>query len=110
MFSSVQEVDALELSNWIADEKLRVVDVREIREQTQGVVPGSESVPLATLPVRLSDFSLDEKLVIVCRSGARSAQACMFLQQQGYDNVYNLVGGIIGWARNNLPIAEHSPA
>jgi len=41
---------------------------------------------------------------MVCRSGARSAQACMFLQQQGYDNVFNLRGGMMAWANNGLEI------
>lgn len=111
MFDSVQEVEATELSEWISIDghEIRVVDVREISEQLQGVVPGSEAVPLATLPARLNEFTLIEKLVVVCRSGARSAQACMFLQQQGYENVYNLRGGIMGWAENQLPIAEHVP-
>lgn len=111
MFNSIQEVDAVELSDWISadNHEYRLVDVREIREQAQGVVPGSEPVPLATLPARMNEFSREDKLVIVCRSGARSAQACMFLQQQGYENVYNLRGGIMGWVGNNLPIAEHVP-
>jgi rhodanese-related sulfurtransferase len=40
---------------------------------------------------------------MVCRSGARSAQACQFLQQQGYSNVYNLRGGMMRWVQSGLP-------
>jgi rhodanese-related sulfurtransferase len=65
-------------------------------------VPKAEALPLHTLPARVQDFSREEKLVMVCRSGARSAQACMFLQQQGFSNVYNLRGGMIGWAQSGF--------
>jgi rhodanese-related sulfurtransferase len=108
MFSSIQEIDSPELASWVEDEshQMRVIDVREMREIAQGTTPRAEPLPLATLPTRLSEFSPDEKLVIICRSGARSAQACMFLKQQGFDNVFNLRGGMIGWAHNSLPIVR----
>ena len=108
MFNSIQEIDSPELARWVEDEthQLRVIDVREMREIAQGTMPGAEPLPLVTLPVRLSEFAKDEKLVIICRSGARSAQACLFMQQQGFNNVFNLRGGIIGWAHNALPIVR----
>ena len=108
MFSSVKEVDAPQLADWMDDEAhhLRIIDVREIPEIAQGMVPGSEPVPLRTLPARLFELDREEKIILVCRSGARSAQACMFMQQNGFENVYNLRGGMIGWARGNLPIAQ----
>ena len=106
MFGQIKEVDAPELASWVEDEshKLRVIDVREMREIMQGTMLNAEPLPLASLPLHLDKFESSEKLVIICRSGARSAQACMFFQQQGYDNVYNLRGGMIGWAHNSLPI------
>ena len=108
MFGQVKEIDAPELSAWVADEShsLRVIDVREMPEIMQGTMPGAEPLPLAALPLHLDKFKSDEKLVIICRSGARSAQACMFFQQRGYDNVYNLRGGMISWAHNSLPIVR----
>ncbi len=82
---------------------LRVIDVREFSEMASGVIPGAEPMPLATVPLRLSELAQDEQLVFVCRSGARSAQACVFLQQRGYEQVYNLSGGIMGWVSSGLP-------
>jgi rhodanese-related sulfurtransferase len=73
-----------------------------MEEIAMGTVPKAEALPLHTLPARVQDFSREEKLVMVCRSGARSAQACMFLQQQGFSNVYNLRGGMIGWAQSGF--------
>jgi rhodanese-related sulfurtransferase len=61
-------------------------------------------MPLSVLPVRLNEVPKNEQVVFYCRTGARSAQACMYLAQQGYDNVYNLYGGIINWAHQGLPL------
>ena len=106
MFSSVKEVDAPQLADWMDDESdsLRIIDVREIQEIAQGMVPGSEPIPLRILPARLAELGRDEKIVLVCRSGARSAQACAFLQQQGFENVHNLRGGMFAWASAGQPI------
>jgi rhodanese-related sulfurtransferase len=108
MFGQIKEIDAPELAGWVEDEShnFRVIDVREMQEIMQGTMQGAEPLPLATLPLHLDKFGSDEKLVIICRSGARSAQACMFFQQKGYENVYNLRGGMIGWAHNALPIVR----
>lgn len=107
---SVREVDALELAQWLSGESsaLRVIDVRQMQEIAGGMVPGAEAMPLHVLPERLGELSPSERLVVVCRSGARSAQACLFLQQQGFAEVYNLRGGMIGWAQCGLPV--HVPA
>jgi rhodanese-related sulfurtransferase len=104
MFSSIKEIDALELHNWVQEKhpQMRVIDVRGMGEIAAGTVSGAEAMPLHTLPVRVSELSREDKLVFICRSGARSAQACMFLKQQGFDNVYNLRGGMIGWVQSGL--------
>lgn len=101
---NVKEIDATELSKWInaADHGLRVIDVRQMEEIALGTVPKAEALPLSTLPAKVHEFSREEKLVMVCRSGARSAQACMFLQQQGFTNVFNLRGGMMGWMQNGF--------
>lgn len=97
---SVKEIDAAELAQWLSDkpETLRVIDVREMGEIAAGTIPGAIPMPLATVPLRLQDIQRDETVVMICRSGARSAQACAFLQQQGYDQVFNLRGGMFAWA------------
>jgi len=104
MFNSIKEVDATELATWVQEKhpNMRVIDVRGMGEIATGTVSGAEAVPLHTLPVRVGEFKRDEKLVFICRSGARSAQACMFLVQQGFENVYNLRGGMIGWVQSGL--------
>jgi len=104
----IKEVEAQELAQWLeSDKQLRVIDVREIREINAGTIDGAIPLPLATLPLRINEFTNnEEKLVVICRSGARSAHACGFMQQNGFNNVYNLRGGILSWAYHQLPLAN----
>jgi rhodanese-related sulfurtransferase len=102
---NVKEIDASQFAQWVdeAGHKMRVIDVRQMEEIRSGTVPKAEALPLHTLPIKVHELPKDEKLVMVCRSGARSAQACMFLQQQGFSNVYNLRGGMMGWVQSGFP-------
>ncbi len=104
--NGIKEIDSPELARWLSEkgDGLRVLDVRQPQEIAQGTVPRAEGVPLHTLPLKLDELDRAETLVLICRSGARSAQACMFLAQQGFENVYNLRGGIIGWAQSGLAV------
>lgn len=105
---SIKEIDAQRLAQWIesGEESLRVIDVRQMEEIAMGSVPRAEAMPLHTLPARVHELSRDEKLVLVCRSGARSAQACMYLQQQGFDQVFNLRGGMMAWVQHGFPALQ----
>ena len=102
---NVKEIDANQLAQWVEDDghKLRVIDVRQMEEIAHGTVPKAEALPLHVLPAKVHELDKSEKLIMVCRSGARSAQACMFLQQQGFSNVFNLRGGMMGWVQSGFP-------
>lgn len=105
---NVKEIDAQQFAQWAEDagHAMRVIDVRQMEEIAQGTVPRAEALPLHTLPMRVNELGKHEKVVVVCRSGARSAQACMFLQQQGFGNVFNLRGGMIGWVQSGFPACQ----
>lgn len=99
----IKEIEATELAEMKNNgSKIRVIDVRQPAELSGGIIPEAETLPMHLIPLRINEFKREETLVVVCRSGARSAQACMFLQQQGYDNVFNLRGGMIAWAGSGL--------
>ncbi|MBA3022680.1 MAG: rhodanese-like domain-containing protein [Gammaproteobacteria bacterium] len=102
---NVKEIDAQQFAQWVEEDghKMRVIDVRQMEEIAQGTVPKAEALPLHTLPVKVGELDKSEKLIMVCRSGARSAQACMFLQQQGFSNVFNLRGGMMAWVQSGFP-------
>jgi len=73
----------------------------------QGMIPGGEPLPMHLIPLQERDLiASDRPIVLYCRSGARSAQACMYLISRGADpeRIINLRGGIIDWARAGLPL------
>jgi rhodanese-related sulfurtransferase len=112
MFWNVKEIDAPQLARLLGQKEkgVRVIDVRGMGEIAAGTVPGAEPVPLHTLPLKVRELRRDETLVFVCRSGARSAQACAFLSQHGFENIFNLRGGMMAWVQNGLPAAAPAPA
>lgn len=104
---SVKEIDADQLQQRMADEDdLMLIDVRSPMEIAQASIDGAAHLPLNLLPLRQQEVPKDKTVIFYCRSGARSAQACSFMMQNGYDNVINLRGGIIAWARQGLPMIQ----
>lgn len=103
--SLINEIEVTDLAKLKeSGESVRVIDIRQPAELSGGIIPGAEALPMHTIPLRMSELDREEKLIMVCRSGARSAQACMFLQQQGYDKVYNLRGGMMAWSGSGLEV------
>lgn len=103
----IAEIDSEALHQRLADgEVVRLLDIRSPAEIAQGMIPGSDRLPMHLIPLRLSDLPRDQELVLYCRSGARSYHACRFLMEQGYPLVVNLRGGIAAWARHGFEIAS----
>jgi rhodanese-related sulfurtransferase len=82
-----------------------VLDVRETDEWDAGHAPDSVLHPLATVPEVWTDLPTDRPVLVVCRTGARSARATAFLRARGLDAV-NLEGGLQGWAAFGLDIVR----
>ena len=76
---------------------LVVLDVREPQEYQINRIPGSVLIPLGDLPKRVGELDPNAAIVTQCKSGVRSAKAQAFLRSQGFKNVRNLTGGILGW-------------
>jgi rhodanese-related sulfurtransferase len=74
-----------------------LLDVREPDEWQAGHIDGALHIPLAQLPIRIAEIPEGGDLVVVCRSGARSARAVGWLVDHGYPAV-NLDGGMGAWA------------
>ena len=103
--SMINEIEVAELAQLKeTGETVRVIDIRQPAELNAGIIPGAEALPMHIIPLRMDELKRDEKLIMVCRSGARSAQACMYLQQQGYEKVFNLRGGMMAWAGSGLEL------
>ncbi|MEM9080056.1 MAG: molybdopterin-synthase adenylyltransferase MoeB [Verrucomicrobiota bacterium] len=74
-----------------------LVDVRTPEEFAQNRIEGSVFIPLQELPARYQELPDDQPIVIHCKSGMRSARACLFLAERGYSDLSNLTGGIEAW-------------
>ncbi|MDH3680263.1 MAG: rhodanese-like domain-containing protein [Acidimicrobiia bacterium] len=73
----------------------QLIDVREPDEVAAGALPGSVNIPLGDLPVRVGELDPSRRVVLLCRSGGRSASAAEFLVASGFDDVINLAGGML---------------
>ena len=85
---------------------LAVLDVREPYEWVAGHAPGAVHIPLAELPGRI-DLVPSGSVLVVCRSGSRSARATAFLRHQGVDAV-NLADGMVGWQAASRPMVSET--
>ncbi|MFD3000340.1 rhodanese-like domain-containing protein [Pontibacter toksunensis] len=100
MITSSQDITAEELKERLnKGETPIIIDVREDWEYQEANIAGAKNIPLGTLPMRLDDIEdyKGQEVIVQCRSGARSANAKAFLQQQGFTNVRNLLGGILAY-------------
>lgn len=82
-----------------AGEKLHVIDVREPDEYAEFNI-GAKLIPLGQIQAMQIDELEDlknEELIIHCRSGKRSAVACLFLESMGFTNTKNVEGGMLAW-------------
>jgi len=86
--------------------RVQVVDVREPDEFAGplGHIPEATLIPLATLKTRKAELDPGRPLVTVCRAGARSAQAVVMLQKEGFKELANLAGGMLRWRADGNPV------
>lgn len=100
----IKGISVKELKNWREEKKeFQLIDVRETYEYDICNL-GGELVPLNTIFTYNDQIAKDKPVVIQCRSGVRSASAIEALQRQfGFDNLYNLEGGMLAWAKEIDP-------
>ncbi|UIR55712.1 rhodanese-like domain-containing protein [Sphingobacterium sp. SRCM116780] len=93
----MKEVTVEELKSKIDNnEDFQLIDVRETFEYEVSNL-GGLNIPLSGILIEVDKISKDKPVIMQCRSGKRSAQAVMILEQQGFDNLANLSGGILAW-------------
>jgi adenylyltransferase/sulfurtransferase len=100
-----RDITPLEVSRRLAaGENLVLIDVREPVEWNIGHIEGATHIPMAQVPQRLSEIPKESEVVVICRSGGRSAHIQQhLLGSGGYTRVKNLVGGMQRWAREVDP-------
>lgn len=86
------------------DARPLVVDVRELSEYEAGHIGEALLVPLGTVKDALTDVPKDREIVLVCRSGRRSARAYEILAERGFTNLRNMQGGMLAWEKLGYPV------
>ena len=97
----IKEVTATDLKKKIdRGVDFLLLDVREQNEYEIARIPGSTLLPLSVIQQRVSELEemKDREIVVHCKLGGRSMQACQFLEALGFRNLANLAGGITAWS------------
>ena len=81
-----------------------LLDVREMNEFVEFRAPGALLLPTSALAARIGEVPTDRPLLVVCRTGVRSAAVTGFLARSGRSDVFNVTGGMEAWERAGLPI------
>ena len=87
-----------------AGEDILLLDVREPQEYREGHIRGAINLPWNSGVLREKYASLpkDKPIIVICRSGGRSAAASAFLEEQGYDQILNMIGGMNAWEYDTI--------
>lgn len=82
---------------------LVILDVRTVAEYTAEHLEGAVNIPVEELASRITELDQDRATLVYCRSGNRSAQAAQLLEEQGFTEVYNMLGGLLDWTALGYP-------
>jgi rhodanese-related sulfurtransferase len=101
-------ISANEATLMINRQDALVVDVRETAEWSAGHIPGARHIALGHLGKHLSEIERfkEKPVIVVCATGNRSGSACGTLRKAGFQQVFNLSGGISAWGDAGLPMTK----
>jgi len=102
----LKEADCAAALQLINHKNAFILDVREENEFKAGHILNAKLIPLTKLRDRLGELERyrDQPILVVCRSGQRSAAACTLLGKNGFGQAYNLQGGVLAWQKIGLPL------
>lgn len=90
--------------NWVsqlrADNNAVILDVRTLEEFNRGIIEGAVNIDIYKgqgFIYEVEELDKSKNYYVYCHAGARSSQACIIMQQLGFKNTYNLVGGMMEW-------------
>ena len=104
-FKSVTPAEAVRFIN---KEDALVLDIRESNELSQGSIRGAKHLALSVLKQRLEELQeyIEKPIIMYCKTGNRSTQACEILKKNNFSNVMSLKGGLEAWKMDNLPVVK----
>lgn len=85
---------------------LVILDVRTVQEFEDGYVEGAINIPVDELEQRLEELDRNDEILVYCRTGNRSTRAVQILRENGFNKIYHMEDGIVGWERAGLPVVK----
>lgn len=99
--SNITQLSALELQAFLNENPDAIIlDVREEDEIALCSLPGHIHIPMNAIPLRHNELPDNRPIVLYCHHGIRSLQCAMYLENIGFEQLYNLKGGIDAWSLN----------
>ena len=97
LFKSISSTQAEKLIEDSSD--LIIIDVRRYSEYKQGKIPNAINIPVEELEWEIEELkeNIDKPILVYCKAGHKSALACQMLEVEGFNNLYNLGQGILGY-------------
>jgi rhodanese-related sulfurtransferase len=80
-----------------------LLDVREPDERTAASIDDALTIPMNEIPARIGELPKHQPIVVMCHGGMRSLRVAQFLKSKGFEQVFNLAGGIDAWSREVDP-------
>ncbi len=104
-YKNLSPAEAVMLIN---KEDALILDVREANDRQQGSIIGAKHVALSALPDKVSSLSENKEkpILVFCKMGNLSPQACKLLLKNSYSKVFELKGGITSWINEQMPITK----
>lgn len=106
--SGLKEVTVQQAREMLDQGEAVLIDVREPYEYREIHAKNATLMPLSTFGQHVQEIPQDKDVLLICRSGGRSAQAGMFALQNGFKRIYNVQGGTLGWVQAKLPTEKGS--
>jgi glyoxylase-like metal-dependent hydrolase (beta-lactamase superfamily II)/rhodanese-related sulfurtransferase len=105
--ATIEQISVQELKHRIDENSVdTIIDVRRPPEWSQGHIDGAASMPLNHLSESALSMNRDLRIAVLCAGGYRSSIACSVLEQLGFRNISNVVGGMTAWGNANLAMAS----
>ena len=92
----------------INNEDVTLLDVRESAETVNGKIAKAVQIPVSSINQRIGELDKfkDKNIIVYCKNGSRAGIACRTLSKAGFENVFNLDGGITAWQEAHLPVSR----
>lgn len=101
-------VDPLAATTMINHQEATVIDVRPAADFAGGHIVNAVNIPMNGFGNQMAIIAKykGKPIIVNCKSGAQSAAACQLLRKQGFEDVYNLKGGVLAWQAASLPLSR----